>query len=143
MKQIYNRPDYNPQQMTKLKLEQRREAENNLSQLSKVGTHNIINYDQVYDPRPTHHLQLPFQPAKDPAEIARAAEVDLVHPGPAATGVPRERVQQMLDPTGASHHMEIDDSNGSSVDMATQRRIDQIVRVEHTNNAIHHVSERN
>jgi len=129
--------------MTKLKLEQRREAENNLSQLSKVGTHNIINYDQVYDPRPTHHVQLPFQPAKDPVEIARTAEVEPVRPGPAATGVPRERLQQLLDPTGATQHMDHDDSNGPTVDMATQRRIDQIVRIEHSNNSIHHVSERN
>lgn len=122
---------------------QRTEAENNLSRLHtrEVGQRNIINYDQVYDPRTTHTAHGPFQPAKDPAEIAAANEVEPIRPGPKPTPVPRDRLQHLLDPTGVSRQQIHHDDNGMAVDEATERRIEQIISLEHQGNTLQKVSD--
>jgi hypothetical protein len=142
---LYNQRDSNPKLIPKQKLAQRVEAENNLSRLHQreVGQdRNIINYDQVYDPRSAHQVDGPFQPAKDPIEIASAGEVETIRPGPKATSIPKERLQSLLDPNGESHRALNYDSGGKEVDMAIQRRVEQIIGLDHQENSIQRVSDK-
>lgn len=101
---------------------------------------NIINYDQVYDPRSAHQIDLPFQMAKDPVEMTSASEIEPVLPGPRATSLSRDRLQQLLDPTGESQAAPIHGFSGKDVDEATQRRVEQIIGLEHHDNSIQRVS---
>lgn len=127
------------------KLAQRVEAENNMSRLvtREVGTRNIINYDQVYDPRSTHQSIGPFQPAKEAAEIAASSDVEPPRQGPAATPVPRDRLQKLLDPSGETqHYAHPEISTSSNLDPETQRHIEQVIGLEHHGNTIQRVSDK-
>lgn len=143
---MYNARESDPKTIPKQKLAQKIEAENNLSRLHtrEVGQRNIINYDQVYDPRSTHTTVGPFQPAKNVADIAAANEIDPVLPGPAPTAVSVDRLNQFLDHNGETqHYIRPEDVKTVAVDEETERRIEQIVSLDHRGNVIQRVSEAN
>jgi hypothetical protein len=83
----------------------------------------------------------PFQPAKDPMEVAAAGEVDVVQQGPKPTPVPNERLKHLLDPSGESQRHVHHDYGGMDVDEATVRRAEQIISLDHKSNSIQRVSD--
>lgn len=111
----------------------------------EVGQRNIINYDQVYDPRSTKQTVGPFQPAKDAQEIlSSVAEAETIHPGPAPTEVSSERLHTLLDPKGETQYLtqyHPSERQGTVVDPDTQRHIDRIIRLQHNDGSVQHLSE--
>lgn len=100
---------------------------------------NIINYDQVYDPRSTQRADLPFQLAKDPIEVTATSDAEPILPGPRATAIAKDRLSALLDPSGESHNSISPQFTGKEVDEATQRRVEQVINLEHHDNSIQHV----
>lgn len=111
----------------------------------EVGQRNIINYDQVYDPRSTKQTVGPFQPAKEAQEItASASDAEPIHPGPSPTEVSKDRIDTLLDPKGDTQHLTqyVPNSQGSSVvDPDTQRHIERIIGLQHNDGSVQHISE--